>query len=102
MSLNIEEIQNKLRTVMYPELGVNIIDLGLVYDIKNLENKIEIEMTLTSVDSPFQEVIKTQIKKALFYSCNNLEIIFTFSPPWSSIYITPEGKKHLKTIGYAF
>ena len=102
MGLALEEIKEKLRAVNYPEYGVNIIDLGLVYDIKILENKIEIEMTLTSVHSPFQEVIKTQVKKALLYSCYNIDIVFTFSPPWSSIYITPEGKKHLKTIGYAF
>lgn len=102
MSLEIEEIKETLKGVKYPELGVNIIDLGLIYDIKILEDKIEIEMTLTSIDSPFQEEIKTQMKKVLLKLCKNLEVIFLFTPPWSSIYITSEGKKHLKSIGYGF
>lgn len=83
-------IETTLRTILDPELGHNIVDLGLIYDIKinqPHEPNIIITMTLTTPGCPlsgyFHQTIQTQVAAAAGLDPDQVEIKLTFDPPWS-------------------
>jgi metal-sulfur cluster biosynthetic enzyme len=91
-----------LKTVFDPELGVNIVDLGLVYaiDLKSGGGEkfdVAIEMTLTSPWCPLADTIAADAKFALMDTkkCSTVAVNFVFDPPWNADMITAEGKMHL-------
>ncbi len=93
-----EEIINALKTVIDPELGVNIIDMGLVYRIDlDDDGKTQIYMTLTSPGCPAGPQIKGEVIEAVssLEGVNDVRIQFVFNPPWSPAMMTPEGKEEL-------
>ena len=88
-----------LYEVIDPELMVNIIDLGLVYDITfPQENHIEVLMTLTSPHCPMGEAIQTGVRNALekTFPDYKVGITLTFEPAWSYDCVTPEGMAELE------
>ena len=90
-------IREALRGVIDPELGVNIVDLGLVYDIQQEEDKVKVEMTLTSPACPAGPQIVQQSKLALekVEGVREAEIKLVLSPPWSPDRMTDEARDHL-------
>lgn len=96
---NIEiEVFNELKTVIDPEIGINIIDLGFVYKIEYAEEKgIQIEMTLSTKGCPMGDVIMDSIQSTLTEKFPNkkIDINLVWEPAWSSDFVTPEGKKAL-------
>ncbi len=93
-----EEILNSLKTVIDPELGVNIIDMGLVYRIDlDDDGKAQLFMTLTSPGCPAGPQIKGDVIEALssVEGVTDVRIQFVFNPPWSPAMMTPEGKEEL-------
>ncbi|MGB9883070.1 MAG: metal-sulfur cluster assembly factor [Microgenomates group bacterium] len=82
-----KEILKKLEEVIDPELGISIVDLGLVYDVViKKSNEIKITMTLTTIGCPLISVIESDIKNKLEELGVNQEKItidLTFDPPWS-------------------
>ncbi|EKE14843.1 MAG: protein of unknown function DUF59 [uncultured bacterium] len=81
-----KQIKNKLTEVMDPELNISIVDLGLVYDIKIIKNKIKIIMTLTTIGCPLFSLIETQVKdkiKELKVKEEDISLELIFDPPWS-------------------
>ena len=102
MRTNDEEKCTKAILALYevydPEIGLNVIDLGLVYQIGFDNNeRIEVTMTLTSQFCPMGESITQDVIQALkteFPGCE-VEVNLTFDPPWSSALISPEGRKFL-------
>ncbi|MCY1382363.1 Fe-S protein maturation auxiliary factor SufT [compost metagenome] len=82
-----------------PEIGLNIVDLGLIYEINFNENdkRVECAMTLTSQFCPMGEAITTDATHSLARSFPEWEvdIHLTFDPPWDPGRITPEGKEFL-------
>ncbi|NWJ48929.1 MAG: metal-sulfur cluster assembly factor [Chloroflexi bacterium] len=93
-----EEIIKALKTVTDPELGVNIIDLGLVYrlDIDDT-GEIEIFMTLTTPACPAGPEIRNDVKNVLseLPGVNGVKINFVWSPPWGAHMISEQGKEEL-------
>ena len=88
-----------LYEVMDPELMVNIIDLGLVYDLDfPEENKVHVLMTLTSPFCPMGDAIKTGVQNALEkeFPGIEVEIELTFVPAWNYDYVSPEGMMELQ------
>jgi metal-sulfur cluster biosynthetic enzyme len=75
---------NALKKVIDPELGANIVDLGLIYDIKVNENSINVLMTLTYIGCPLGNFlmfeVEDKLKKAGF---KNVNVSLTFDPPWT-------------------
>ena len=94
-----EEITEKLKKVLDPELNISIIDLGLVYDIKvKNNNDVKIIMTLTTIGCPLFPVIENNVKSALKdLKLKNIEIVLTFDPPWTMDKMS-ETSKH--TLGF--
>jgi metal-sulfur cluster biosynthetic enzyme len=88
-----------LRLVIDPELHVNIVDLGLVYDIhiQEAEKIIRVTMTLSSSYCPMGESIVTAVKNCLqkYYTAYRGEVDLVWEPVWSYDNITDEGKKQL-------
>ncbi len=93
-----DEIITALKTVEDPELGVNIIDLGLVYRIDvDDDGDIQLYMTLTSPGCPAGPEIKGGVQSALtaMDGINNVNIQFVFNPPWSPAMMSNEAKDEL-------
>lgn len=86
-----------LKQVIDPELMVNIVDLGLVYDVAQEENKATVEMTLTSPACPAGPQIIQQAKMALeqLDDVDDAEIKLTMSPPWTPERMTDDARDQL-------
>lgn len=99
MSPSIPQIKAYLKNVIDPELGVNIVDLGLVYDIRiDAEaRRIAIDMTLTTRACPLGDVIFEQVYETLRTSlpAYELDLQVVWDPPWSPERLTEEGRKAL-------
>jgi len=86
-----------LREVVDPELMINIVDLGLVYDIERVDNKVTVQMTLTSPACPAGPQLIQQAKMALekLADISEAEIKLVMSPPWSPDRMTDEARDQL-------
>lgn len=92
------EIHRELKTVIDPELNINIIDLGLVYKIHySHEEGIKIEMTLSSRGCPLGDVIIQTIIATLEkkFPGKKVDVQLVWEPVWSSVCVTPDGRKML-------
>lgn len=89
--------KNALYKVIDPELFVNIVDLGLIYDIKFIEDTIKVTMTLSTPHCPMGEAITGGVKNALGIEFPEKETVIdlTFDPPWSFEMLTMEGREQL-------
>lgn len=103
MKTNDEEKCSKAILALYdvydPEIGLNVVDLGLIYQIgfDDAGQRIETSMTLTSQFCPMGESITQDVIQALKteFPGYQVEVNLTFDPPWSSDLISPEGRKFL-------
>jgi metal-sulfur cluster biosynthetic enzyme len=88
-----------LEQVIDPEIGLNIVDLGLVYqiDFDEQAKKIYLAMTLTTAFCPMGEAISSAARRVMenTFSDSDISLELVFNPPWSSERISPEGKKFL-------
>ena len=92
-------VMNKLRTVMDPELHINIVDLGLIYDVVIKGNEIKVIMTLTTPGCPLAPVIDKLIKKALGeLKADRVTVELVWEPAWSVRRMSDEGKLQLGMI----
>ena len=86
INLSTDEIIKKLSTIKDPELGINIYDLGLIYDIKIDEgNNVKITMTLTTVNCPVADSFPLDIAKNItsLENIGQVKVKLTFDPPWN-------------------
>lgn len=85
MAFSREDIIESLKSIYDPEIPVNIWDLGLIYDIKILENgNVKIKMTFTSPTCPMMEELLDMVKNAVesFAGDGNVLIELVWDPPW--------------------
>ena len=89
-----DKIRQALRKVMDPELGVSIVDLGLIYDIRYENGVAEVEMTLTSPGCPLAPIIDKKVKEALknVSEVKKLTVELIWDPPWSKDLMSDELK----------
>ena len=100
---SLEDVEEALRDVVDPELGINVVDLGLVYDIRVEEdNTATVDMTLTSAACPLTDVIEEQARGALVGPglVDDLKINWVWMPPWGPDKITDEGREQLRALGF--
>ncbi len=90
-------IKEKLRSVIDPELGVDIVSLGLVYDVKFEKGVAKILMTLTTPGCPFGPIFDAMIKNELesLKEIKNVIVDVTFDPPWEPSKVDTETRKAL-------
>jgi|SRR3989344_3309815 len=92
--VNKEEILTKLREVLDPELNYNIVDLGLVYEIKVQKNKVKVIMTLTYPGCPLGGLVKKLVEDKLkeLPGISEVDSQFTFTPPWDPSRMSEEAR----------
>lgn len=98
-----EEIRTAMKGVEDPELGVNVVDLGLLYDIvQDDEGNVTLNMTLTSMGCPLTEQIMGDARAALepLDGVNSVDIHWVWDPPWSPDSMTEEGRFLMKVMGF--
>jgi metal-sulfur cluster biosynthetic enzyme len=100
---NLEDVEEAMRDVVDPELGINVVDLGLVYDIRvEPDNSATIDMTLTSAACPLTDVIEDQTRSALTSGglVSDFRINWVWIPPWGPEKITDDGREQLRALGF--
>jgi metal-sulfur cluster biosynthetic enzyme len=96
-----EDVVEALRDVVDPELGINVVDLGLVYGVTVGQDRIAtIDMTLTSAACPLTDVIEDQTRDALEGLVNDFRINWVWLPPWGPDKITEDGREQLRALGF--
>ena len=96
-----EDVLEALRDVVDPELGINVVDLGLVYGVTVGEDRLAtIDMTLTSAACPLTDVIEDQAREALEGVVNDFRINWVWLPPWGPEHITDDGREQLRALGF--
>jgi metal-sulfur cluster biosynthetic enzyme len=98
---NVADVEEALRDVVDPELGINVVDLGLVYGITvDAQSLAVIDMTLTSAACPLTDVIEDQTRSALDGLCDDVRINWVWMPPWGPDKITDDGREQLRALGF--
>jgi len=96
-----EDVLEALRDVVDPELGINVVDLGLVYGVDvDAERVATIDMTLTSAACPLTDVIEDQAREALEGIVTDFRINWVWMPPWGPESITEDGREQLRALGF--
>jgi metal-sulfur cluster biosynthetic enzyme len=96
-----EDLLEALRDVVDPELGINVVDLGLVYGVDVDAQRIAtIDMTLTSAACPLTDVIEDQAREALDGLVADFRINWVWMPPWGPENITEDGREQLRALGF--
>ena len=106
----LEDVEEAMRDVVDPELGVNVVDLGLVYGIDVVDSEDSnqvavIDMTLTSAACPLTDVIEDQARQALTGGpgpglVDDIRINWVWMPPWGPDKITDDGREQLRALGF--
>jgi metal-sulfur cluster biosynthetic enzyme len=101
----VEDVEEAMRDVVDPELGVNVVDLGLVYGIQVEDNVAVLDMTLTSAACPLTDVIEDQARQALTGGpgpglVDDIRINWVWMPPWGPDKITDDGREQLRALGF--
>jgi metal-sulfur cluster biosynthetic enzyme len=104
-----DDLKNGLRAVMDPEIGYNIVDLGLVYEVTKVSDpddeegagEVHVLMTLTSMGCPLTEVIHQQCSVILgaMPGVESVDVEFTFDPPWSPAMMEEYVREELRAMG---
>lgn len=95
------DVEEAMRDVVDPELGINIVDLGLVYGATvDANNHATLDMTLTSAACPLTDVIEDQTAEALKPIVSGHTINWVWMPPWGPNMITDDGREMLRALGF--
>ncbi|WHS49553.1 metal-sulfur cluster assembly factor [Rothia sp. SD9660Na] len=96
-----EAIEEALMNVIDPELGVNIVDLGLLYGMRwNDEGALVLDMTLTTAACPLQDVIEEQVQQNLETMIDEWHVNWVWMPPWGPERITEDGRDQMRALGF--
>ncbi|HEY2552722.1 MAG TPA: metal-sulfur cluster assembly factor [Streptosporangiaceae bacterium] len=96
-----DDVLEALRDVVDPELGINVVDLGLVYGVTvDAGRTATIDMTLTSAACPLTDVIEDQTASALDGLVSDFRINWVWMPPWGPEKITEDGREQLRALGF--
>ena len=101
MAVTNEDVIEAMKDVIDPELGINVVDLGLVYGVTVDENNTAtVDMTLTSAACPLTDVIEDQTRSALDSIVTDFRINWVWMPPWGPDKITDDGRDMLRSLGF--
>ena len=93
-----EEVREALKMVYDPEIGINIVDLGLIYNVDvSEEGLVDLDMTLTAPGCPLSHVIGAQVREALdgIPGLTDVKLNLVWSPPWNPSMMSQEAKDEL-------
>ena len=96
-----DDLFEAMKDVVDPELGINVVDLGLVYGVTiDDANCATVDMTLTSAACPLTDVIEDQTRSALTEVVDDFRINWVWMPPWGPDKITDDGREMLRALGF--
>lgn len=92
-----EQIRKKLKEVIDPEIGINVVDLGFIYEVKSTNGKVEVLMTLTAPGCPLAGVMIDQVKEKVLSipGVEKAEVKLTFDPPWTPERMDPKAAEKM-------
>ena len=102
----VDDVEEAMRDVVDPELGINVVDLGLVYGVQiGQDRMVTLDMTLTSAACPLTDVIEEQARAALVGApgsglVDDIKINWVWMPPWGPDKITEDGREQLRALGF--
>ena len=102
----LDDVEEAMKDVVDPELGINVVDLGLIYGVHvDEQNVVTLDMTLTSAACPLTDVIEDQSRSALCSGpegglAADLKINWVWIPPWGPDKITDDGRDQLRALGF--
>ena len=105
-AVSVEDVEEAMRDVVDPELGINVVDLGLLYDVQiGADGLVTLDMTLTSAACPLTDVIEDQTRSALCGGpgpglASDIRINWVWMPPWGPDKITDDGRDQLRALGF--
>jgi metal-sulfur cluster biosynthetic enzyme len=100
-TVTVDDVTEAMKDVVDPELGINVVDLGLIYGITVDDTSTAIiDMTLTSAACPLTDVIEDQTRMALDGLVNDFRINWVWMPPWGPEKITDDGRDQLRALGF--
>ena len=99
-----DQIREAMKQVDDPELGINVVDLGLLYEVRTDEatGKVELDMTLTSMGCPLTDQILADVRKYVepMDGVTSVDVNWVWDPPWGPDKMTDDGKLMMKVMGY--
>ncbi|HMM53945.1 MAG TPA: metal-sulfur cluster assembly factor [Candidatus Desulfobacillus sp.] len=93
----VEEIRAALRHVIDPEVGMNVVDLGLVYGIDIEPSRVHIDMTMTTPACPMSDMITTDARQSIgdiVPEGTEIAIDLVWDPPWGAEQMSEQAKRH--------
>jgi metal-sulfur cluster biosynthetic enzyme len=102
--VNQDDIREAMKQVDDPELGINVVDLGLLYEVRvdDATGKVDLNMTLTSMGCPLTDQIIADVRKFVepLDGVTSVDINWVWDPPWGPDKMTDDGKLMMKVMGY--
>ncbi len=97
MNITTDQVRSALSDVIDPELGINVVDLGLIYNILIEGNKISIDMTLTTPGCPLAAMLAGNVEQALreAFPDADVEVSLVWDPPWTPEMLSEDAKIQL-------
>lgn len=98
-----EQVREAMKVVKDPEIPVNVVDLGLVYEIDVQESgHVDIAMTLTSIGCPVQDLIRADAELAVsrLDGVKSVTVDFIWDPPWGPDKMSEDGKRQMRMFGF--
>ncbi len=97
----LDDVEEALRDVIDPELGVNIVDLGLLYGLNYADDgALLIDMTLTTAACPLTDVLEEQVGQVLDGVVDEWRLNWVWMPPWGPEKITEDGRDQMRALGF--
>ncbi|MCL2090179.1 MAG: metal-sulfur cluster assembly factor [Micrococcales bacterium] len=96
----VADVEEAMRDVIDPELGINVFDLGLVYGVSFDNDTAVVDMTLTSAACPLTDLIESQTAAALEGLVSSFRINWVWMPPWTQDRITEDGREQMRALGF--
>lgn len=102
MSLSEENVMKSLATVIDLEVGMNIVDMGLIYGVAVKNGEVVVRMTLTTQGCPMKSYMEGEVERALnaMEGVTGVNVDFVWDPPWSPALMNPEAAEALRSGNY--
>jgi metal-sulfur cluster biosynthetic enzyme len=94
MTIGRDQVTEAFRGVFDPELGMSVVDLGLIYDVRIDGGRVRVTMTLTTEGCPLHDAMTEWVRQAVgrIPGVDEVEVVITFEPAWSPERIGPDAR----------
>ncbi len=92
-----EQVMAAIHGVTDPELGISVVDLGLIYDVRWGDRRVDVDMTLTSPGCPMGRLIASDVEEAIRLALPGIDVSVhvVWNPPWTADRLSPDGRRAL-------